>query len=167
LLALLGRSIEHSAGRNRATDPTLASSIGWDALNDAEQLDLQFAGVVPIGRALVQHPWLQVTERVAQRQGFFHWELDFAPVFARAGGFDLQLGNPPWVKPDVDMTALLAEGDPWWALTAKPSETLAVAKRNETLALPGIKDLVTDSRTASRKPSPPANSSAVDSSSRF
>ncbi|HEY5151295.1 MAG TPA: hypothetical protein VIJ23_16045 [Mycobacterium sp.] len=94
LQALLGRSIEHSAGRNRPTGPTLASSIAWDALNDAEQLALQFAGVVPIKRALDQHAWLQVTERVAQRQGFFHWELDFAPVFAQVADRWTSPGKP-------------------------------------------------------------------------
>ena len=145
LQALLGRSIEHAAGRNRQTGPTLASSIGWDELNDAEQLDLQFAGVVLIEGALLQHPWLQVTERVAQRQGFFHWELDFAPVFARSGGFDLQLGNPPWVRPISDVDALLAEGDPWWALTNRPSENLIAAKRAITLTLNGIPSLIIDS----------------------
>ena len=56
-----------------------------------------------------------------QQQGFFHWELDFAPVFAR-GGFDLQVGNPPWVRPRTDVDALLAEGDPWWQLAVKPTE---------------------------------------------
>ena len=39
-------------------------------------------------------PWCA---KSADREGFFHWELDFAPVFAK-GGFDLQVGNPPWVR---------------------------------------------------------------------
>ena len=56
-----------------------------------------------------------------QQQGFFHWELDFATVFAR-GGFDLQVGNPPWVRPRTDVDALLAEGDPWWQLAVKPQQ---------------------------------------------
>ena len=64
---------------------------------------------------LEKHPWLKVCEKVADQQGFFHWELDFATVFAR-GGFDLQVGNPPWVQPQTDTDALLAEGDPWWQL---------------------------------------------------
>ena len=35
-------------------------------------------------RYLCKHPWLEVCERIAEQQGFFHWELDFAPVFASA-----------------------------------------------------------------------------------
>ena len=43
-------------------------------------------------------PWLDTVEQIAADQGFFHWELRFASVFAD-GGFDLQVGNPPWVRP--------------------------------------------------------------------
>mgnify|MGYP000011436804 CR=1 FL=1 len=40
---------------------------------------------------------LQVVGDVARRQGFLHWEWAFPEVFA-AGGFDVIVGNPPWVK---------------------------------------------------------------------
>ncbi len=34
---------------------------------------------------------------IARKQRFFHWELEFPEVFARAGaGFDAIVGNPPW-----------------------------------------------------------------------
>jgi hypothetical protein len=32
---------------------------------------------------------------LAERYHFFHWHLQFPPVFAK-GGFDVVLGNPPW-----------------------------------------------------------------------
>jgi hypothetical protein len=35
---------------------------------------------------------------LAQEIGFFHWELEFAQVFADRGGFDVVLGNPPWER---------------------------------------------------------------------
>ncbi len=91
-----------------------------------------------------EHPWLRTCQQIAAQQGFFHWELAFAPVFARQGGFDLQLGNPPWVRPRSDVDALLAEGDPWWQLALKPSETERTARRADTLAVPGVRDLVLD-----------------------
>lgn len=94
--------------------------------------------------ALERHPWLRVCEKVAKEQGFFHWQLDFAPVFGR-GGFDLQVGNPPWVRPDSDIDALLAEGDPWWELVDKPSEAEKRERRTTTLLLPGIRELTTAS----------------------
>ncbi len=98
-------------------------------------------------QALREHPWLAVCQRVARQQGFFHWELDFASVFAARGGFDLQVGNPPWVRPRSDVEALLAEGDPWWQLKNKASQAEVRSKRAETLALPQIETLVVDGTT--------------------
>ncbi|GGK65726.1 hypothetical protein Ppa06_21940 [Planomonospora parontospora subsp. parontospora] len=65
-------------------------------------------------------PWLEIVDELTERHGFFHWELQFAQVFAR-GGFDLQVGNPPWVRPDWQEDAILAEMEPWFKLAEKPS----------------------------------------------
>ena len=92
------------------------------------------------------HPWLRVCERVAGEQGFFHWQLDFATVFGR-GGFDLQVGNPPWVRPRGDVEALLAETDPWWVLANKPSEAQKAIKRVATLEVGDASRLVLDGDT--------------------
>ncbi len=35
-------------------------------------------------------------ERVAG--GYLHWELEFCEVFEERGGFDVIVGNPPWIK---------------------------------------------------------------------
>lgn len=37
-----------------------------------------------------------IVAELAARHHFHHWELEFPGVFAR-GGFDLVLGNPPWI----------------------------------------------------------------------
>ncbi|MFJ9828727.1 class I SAM-dependent DNA methyltransferase [Streptomyces sp. NPDC101160] len=65
-------------------------------------------------------PWVGVAGDVARQQGFFHWELEYAQVFGGRGGFDLQVGNPPWVRPDWKEDLVLAELDPWFALSKKP-----------------------------------------------
>ena len=52
----------------------------------------------PVHRLGERFPWLDTVEKIAADQGFFHWELRFASVFSE-GGFDLQVGNPPWVRP--------------------------------------------------------------------
>lgn len=151
LQALLGRNPEvgkqHTKKAARTTGQLpLAAATSWDELGRAEELELDYAGARRIDTVLIEHPWLVVCERVARQHGFFHWNLDFAPVFAR-GGFDLQVGNPPWVRPRSDVDALLAEGDPWWSLTVKPSQTLISQKRTETLARGGMTDLVVDGTT--------------------
>ncbi|MGC0377644.1 hypothetical protein RKD28_005160 [Streptomyces sp. SAI-229] len=78
-------------------------------------------------------PWASVARDVAKAQGFFHWELDFAQVFAR-GGFDLQVGNPPWVRPTWQENQVLAELEPWFVLAEKPSAEEWRLRKNEVLA---------------------------------
>ncbi|MFB9547357.1 class I SAM-dependent DNA methyltransferase [Micromonospora sagamiensis] len=65
-------------------------------------------------------PWLLTAEQIADQQGFFHWELTFAQAFGN-GGFDLQVGNPPWVRPDWAEDMVLAEDDPWFRLVERPA----------------------------------------------
>ena len=36
----------------------------------------------------------------AEKQGFFHWELEFPDVYLN-GGFDVYIGNPPYVEADA------------------------------------------------------------------
>nr|WP_211339825.1 class I SAM-dependent DNA methyltransferase [Solirubrobacter pauli] len=134
------------AGKRRgvaAGQLSLASAADWDELNAAETSDLAFAGAADVAAVKSKHPWLAAAERVAERQGFFHWQLDFVPVFAR-GGFDLQVGNPPWVRPRSDVEALLAEADPWWQLKAKSTAQEDAAHRESALAVAGTRELVLD-----------------------
>ncbi|KUN90262.1 restriction endonuclease [Streptomyces bungoensis] len=77
--------------------------------------------------------WAGVAKDVAAAQGFFHWELEFAQVFAR-GGFDLQVGNPPWVRPRWQEDLVLAELDPWFVLEEKPSVAAWRLRKDEVLA---------------------------------
>lgn len=138
LAMMLGRHAHRGGTRGQER---LSAAVGWDALSALEEHDRIFAGAAPIEAVLEAHPWLAVCERIAERQGFFHWELDFAPVFAR-GGFDLQLGNPPWVRPTSDVEALLAEGDPWWQLAVRATQAEKAERRAGTLELPGIQQLI-------------------------
>lgn len=151
LQALIGRNPDVAKQHTKKFAKTvgqipLSAATSWDELGQAEILELDYAGARPIDAVLAEHPWLVVCEQVARQQGFFHWNLDFATVFAR-GGFDLQVGNPPWVRPRSDVDALLAEGDPWWKLAVKPSQTLIRDKRAETIARNGMTDLVVDGTT--------------------
>ncbi|GAB3188040.1 DNA methyltransferase [Nesterenkonia suensis] len=111
---------------------TFLGAADWEELNAYEELDLGLATAASPERIEARHPWLAVCDRIAAQQGFFHWELEFAPVFGR-GGFDLQVGNPPWVRPRSDEKALLAEHDPWWQLTEKPTQAQVREKRAATL----------------------------------
>ncbi|WP_426171486.1 Eco57I restriction-modification methylase domain-containing protein [Microbacterium sp. DWRC1-3] len=144
LTALLGVHAEVKAPK-RASEgaQTLGLPTNWHDLDAAEEVELGFAQVESVDDALVNHAWLRASGNIARANGFFHWELDYAGVFAQ-GGFDLQVGNPPWVRPRSDVDALLAEGDPWWQLAVKPTQTEVKAKREQTLAIDGVRDLVVD-----------------------
>ena len=59
-----------------------------------------------------QHPRLKLVKELADKFKFFHWELTFADVFADRGGFDVMLGNPPWLKVQWDESGVLGDFNP-------------------------------------------------------
>ena len=94
-----------------------------DDLDSLEAFENELPGVMVMDsehRLGERFPWLDVAEDIAGDRGFFHWELQFAHIFAD-GGFDLQLGNPPWVRPTWEEGDVLAEREPWFKLTHKPA----------------------------------------------
>lgn len=107
----------------------LFTATDWNALNEFEELDHAFSGTASREQLNEKYPWLITTQRLAKREGFFHWELDFASVFDN-GGFDLQIGNPPWVRPTWDQGGTLAELDAWWQL----NDRAPVAQKNKRKA---------------------------------
>ncbi|MGH3628591.1 MAG: Eco57I restriction-modification methylase domain-containing protein [Sciscionella sp.] len=129
LAALLGTT---SKAESRGGRGLFAADASWTELDEAEQNETVFAQMRPVAQVLDEHPWLAICEQIADKEGFFHWELDFAPVFA-AGGFDLQLGNPPWVRPDWDDALVLAENDAWFGLAAKPAVATMHDRRSVVL----------------------------------
>ena len=92
-------------------------------------------------------PWLATVTEIAQAQGFFHWELRFAQVFSD-GGFDLQLGNPPWVRPDWDESLVLAEQDPWFELVSGASVEDRRKRKELLLANEPVKEFFLSELTA-------------------
>jgi len=59
--------------------------------------------------------WYGVGKEIAEEQNFHHWELVFTEVLgpnAVMGGFDLILGNPPWITADWRETPVIFEIDP-------------------------------------------------------
>ncbi|MDN3495285.1 hypothetical protein QL996_05050 [Planococcus sp. APC 4015] len=143
LEATLGRHSDVKPRSGGDGAQTLGLPTNWGSLADAEAVDLGYAGAASSGDIEAQVPWMRIAREVSARNGFFHWELDYAGVFAR-GGFDLQVGNPPWVRPRSDVAALLAEGDPWWQLVVKPTQSEISQKRAETLEVDGMRTLLLD-----------------------
>ncbi|WP_338898608.1 DNA methyltransferase [Streptomyces sp. TG1A-60] len=138
-----------------------------EALPILEDFERDMDGALGMDRAFnlrSRFPWLHVVEDIAgttekdikaeDGHGFFHWELHFAHVFrGSGGGFDLQVGNPPWVRPDWNEGVVLAEFEPWFQLSEKPSATTWRERKADVLSDPGqrtsyLHDLVATSGTA-------------------
>lgn len=73
-------------------------------------------GVVNLKRLFSAFPRLKLADQIASQRRFFHWHLAFADIFADRGGFDLTLGNPPWLKVEWNSGAVLGDFDPRFVL---------------------------------------------------
>lgn len=76
-------------------------------------------------------PRLELVDKLAARYKFFHWELEFADIFADHGGFDLILGNPPWLKVEWQEGGILGDFEPQFVLRKFSASKLNIL-REET-----------------------------------
>lgn len=104
---------------------TRQTRITWDdeSLNDPVQLQIEkmqeaygLENEVDLDKLCSQFRRFALVRDIANRQHFFHWELEFADVFEDRGGFDLIIGNPPWVKLEWNEQAVLSDSDPRFAV---------------------------------------------------
>lgn len=82
---------------------------------------------------------LAIVRDLAKRHRFHHWELVFADLFNDRGGFDLALGNPPWIKIEWNEGGLLGDYDPLFVIRKISASQLAT-RREETIGKLGIRD---------------------------
>ncbi len=120
---------------------SLSSAPADDLFPETQQQQgLDFAperdryGHVDIAALVNALPQLQVAQQVAIQQHFMHWALEFADVFKARGGFDVILGNPPWIKVEWNEQALLSDFDPRFAIR-KLSASDAAKRREVVLAV--------------------------------
>lgn len=81
-------------------------------------------------------PQLQVAQQVAAQQRFLHWELEFADIFRSRGGFDVVLGNPPWIKVEWNEQSLLSDFDPRFAIRKLSAKQTADQREAVFAAMP-------------------------------
>ncbi|WP_409074487.1 DNA methyltransferase family protein [Micromonospora chalcea] len=126
-----------------------------DSLTEMSDFEQKLDGVIGVDSPWLlaeRFPWLLAAERIAEQQGFFHWELTFAQAFAK-GGFDLQVGNPPWVRPDWKEDEVLAEHEPWFRLTERPPVEQWRSRKEKLLSSPSaasgyLREMIANSATA-------------------
>ncbi|TLF53268.1 hypothetical protein FEI13_01325 [Halomonas urmiana] len=86
-------------------------------------------GVVKLETLFRACPRLKLADELAEQRRFFHWELEFADIFAGAvsgrRGFDLVLGNPPWLKVEWQEGGIMGDHQPLFALRKVSASKLA------------------------------------------
>ena len=73
-------------------------------------------GQLRISRLREHFPRVSVVEALSASRRFMHWQLCFADVLLQRGGFDLVLGNPPWLKVEWNESGVLGEFNPLFAI---------------------------------------------------
>jgi hypothetical protein len=82
-------------------------------------------GQLRITKLRQNFPRVAEAEAIAAEYRFLHWELTFADIFAESGGFDLVLGNPPWLKVEWKEAGILGEVNPLVAIRKLNATELA------------------------------------------
>jgi hypothetical protein len=95
---------------------------------EAEKLANEF-GIVNVAHLCQKNPRLELVAELASRNRFHHWDLEFADVFVERGGFDLVLGNPPWIKVEWNEGSVLGDANPLFVLKSLTAAELAKQRK--------------------------------------
>ncbi len=103
-------------------------------------------GVLDLDELFAACPRLKFVDRLARERHFFHWDLAFADIFyggsfdsAAQGGFDLVLGNPPWIKVEWDEGGVLGDFDPLIELRNFSAPELRRTREGAVGSRPGLR----------------------------
>lgn len=106
-------------------------------------------GVVDTQLLKQAFPRFDLVEQLANQHKFFHWTLQFADVFAgepqageanqaHDGGFDLMLGNPPWLKVEWNSGSVLGDFEPMFILRKFTAPQMAKLRDEKFAENPAI-----------------------------
>lgn len=139
LSVLLGHTPTRSEKLEQSEFEAIAVAVHGQELEVQPDLDLDDpAGLVHVDKLCEKLPRLALVAEIADPEkgrGFFHWELEYSDLFARRGGFDLIVGNPPWVKVQWNEGDLLSEKNPAFAIRKLSAPQIAKS-RDEQLENP-------------------------------
>ena len=132
---LLGVGVVDTSGRKGRPEGQLSIFDDIDLDPYARELSDRYGkyGAVNLDQLRADFPRLRIANEVAEQQKFFHWELEFSDVFEERGGFDLVVGNPPWIKLEWNEEAVLGDRQPLLAVK-KITATQTTKLRNQLLA---------------------------------
>ena len=76
-------------------------------------------------------PRFELVRKIANQNKFMHWELEFAELFAERGGFDLVIGNPPWVLLKWNEQDILSDLNPSFAIKDLSASASKILRERE------------------------------------
>lgn len=123
--------LEDEAHRASATQDVQSDIFGANEASiafSAQPILHDKYGQLRISKLRENFPRIKQVEAIANRRRFMHWELTFADQFARKGGFDLVLGNPPWLKVEWNEAGILGEAKPLFAIRKYSATDLTKAR---------------------------------------
>lgn len=83
-------------------------------------------------------PRLAIVDSLKKQHSFFHWDLEFCDLFAERGGFDLMLGNPPWLKVEWQEAGVLGDYEPEFVLRKLSASKLATLRVDTFNQIPAL-----------------------------
>ena len=120
-LVLTGSVYQPDLGPNQTAD-LFGEEYAEHAADIARRISNEL-GMLDLDRLFEQFPRLKFVDELARRHRFHHWELAFADQFYGVGsdgrvhgGFDLVLGNPPWVRVRWEEGGVLGDYNPLFVL---------------------------------------------------
>lgn len=102
------------------------------AATQPKQLKVDFSdrhGFVDVERLKSEFERLRQVNAVATRLRPLHWDLEFADLLA-GGGFDLIVGNPPWLKVIWEESGVIGDVDPMVLIRKVSASELAKRRGN-------------------------------------
>ena len=95
-------------------------------------------GELHLEKLLKKFDRLRLADDLAKKHKFFHWELSFADIFADKGGFDIMLGNPPWLRMNWIEGAVLGDYNPLFILRKLSATQLREQRAQAFLTNPDV-----------------------------
>ncbi|MDX7597792.1 class I SAM-dependent DNA methyltransferase [Aeromonas caviae] len=107
----------------------------------AQQLALfSQQGVLQRKQLFTLLPRLKLVDEIASAQCFFHWDLEFSDLFAKRDGFDLMLGNPPWLKVEWQEAGVLGDYEPEFVLRKLSASNLVKLREQTFERIPALEN---------------------------
>ncbi|MEA5424284.1 Eco57I restriction-modification methylase domain-containing protein [Synechococcus sp. CCY9202] len=105
-----------------------------------KQLAVDFSdqhGFVNVNKLLEDFERLRQVQAVSERIRPLHWDLEFADLLA-GGGFDLIVGNPPWLKVEWEEKGVIGDADPMVLIRKVSASELANRRKEAFEAHPDL-----------------------------